>query len=365
LDSGYMTEGPVTREFEAAIAGYVGCPHAIAVTSCTTGLEIALRAAGIGPGDEVIVPDYTHPATAAVVAIVGATIVLVDVDPETMLIDYDAAEAAITSRTRALLPVSQFGNPLDYDRLDALRGANNLVVIEDAACALGAEYKGNKVGSQADVAVFSCHPRKFITTGEGGIVVTNNDELAKCMQSYKNFGIGRADSRAGARFERFGTNYKMSDILAAVGISQMEHIDEMLARRQELARNYARFLRDHEQIRLPVTTAGGTHSYQTFCVLIDNRDHVLTELRSQGIEVQIGTYALHRHRAYVNGSQCRHAGGLAGSDTAFERCLALPLSHTLTAAEQEEVLSGLDKLAKTTEVNARNDSGSDTPWPKV
>ena len=231
LDSGYLTEGPVTREFEQALRDYLGCGYALAVTSCTTGLELALRALSIGPGDEVIIPDYTYPATADVVAIVGATIVLVDIDRETMLIDYDALEAAITPKTRAVIPVSLFGNPLDYDRLRAIKEKYGLYLVEDAACALGAEFRGVKVGNQADISVFSFHPRKFITTGEGGLITTNNPIWHDWMDSYKHFGMGAAGSRLTTNFVQIGTNYKLSNLLAAVGLGQMARIEALLSRR--------------------------------------------------------------------------------------------------------------------------------------
>ena len=195
LDSGYLTEGPVTRALEDAIREFTGCSYAVAVCNCTVGLEMGLRAMGIGPGDEVIVPDYTYPATASVVEIVGAKIVIVDVDKETMLINYDAMEGAITSRTKAIIPVSIFGNPLDYNRLNKIKEEHSVYILEDAACSIGAEYDGVRVGNLADISVFSLHPRKFITTGEGGVITTNNPQWAKWMNSYKHFGIGHNGSR--------------------------------------------------------------------------------------------------------------------------------------------------------------------------
>ena len=185
LDSGYLTEGAATRELENSFRDYVGCKYALAVCNCTVGLEMALRAMRVGPGDEVIVPDYTYPATASVVEIVGARIILVDVDPRSMLIDYEAVERAITDKTRAIIPVSIFGNPLDYQRLTRIKEKYNIFIVEDAACSIGAEFKGTKVGNLADISVFSLHPRKFITTGEGGIVTTNNEKWARWMDSYK------------------------------------------------------------------------------------------------------------------------------------------------------------------------------------
>jgi dTDP-4-amino-4,6-dideoxygalactose transaminase len=330
LDSGYLTEGPVTKEFENAVRRYVGCKHAIAVTSCTTGLEMALRVLGVGPGDEVIVPDYTYPATADVVAIVGATVVIVDVSPKTMLIDYEALEAAITDKTKAVIPVSLFGNPLDWGRLNEIKMRHNLYMIEDAACSLGAEYKGIKVGNLCDISVFSHHPRKFITTGEGGTITTNNDEWYDWMESYKHFGMGASPTRESTVFSRIGTNYKLSNLLAAVGLGQMSHIDELLDKRIELADRYRELLSGGKGIEFPRTTPGGKHSYQSFCVLVEDRDRILKEMRSHGIEVQIGTYALHMHPAFAEKTNIRHHASLAGSRYVYENCLALPLYHELS-----------------------------------
>jgi perosamine synthetase len=343
LDSGYLTEGPVTREFEEAVRCYLDCRYALAVTSCTTGLEIALRALGIGPGDEVIVPDYTYPATADVVAIVGATTVIVDISPDTLLIDYDAVEQAVTPRTKAVIPVSLFGNPLNYDRLKAIKEKYGVFLLEDAACALGAEFNGQKAGTQADISVFSFHPRKFITTGEGGIITTNNPEWAWWMDSYKHFGMAAPGARVSTSFERIGTNYKLSNLLAAVGLCQMHDIEALLARRIELSEHYLTLLGDHPRVTFTRVTAGGKHSRQSFCISIDNRDAVMHEMREIGIEVQIGTYALHMHPAFAPGELCRVAGNLATSRAAFDHCLVLPLFHQLTRGDQEIVVRELTK----------------------
>ena len=252
LDSGYLTEGPVTREFESKLKEFIGCENLIAVTSATTGLEIALRALNIGPGDEVIVPDYTYPATASVVPIVGAKAIIVDIHKEDMLIDYDKIEAAITEKTKAIIPVSLFGAPLDYERLIAIKVKHNLYIVEDAACSIGAQYKGTKIGCLADITVFSLHPRKFITTGEGGIVTTNDDQLGKWMDSYKHFGMNMdGSSREGIQFDIIGTNYKLSNLQTAVGLGQLQHIDDLLSKRIELANNYKKIIKNIEGINLP------------------------------------------------------------------------------------------------------------------
>jgi len=340
LDSGFLTEGPVTRQFEEAVASYIGVSHAIAFTSCTTGLETALRVAGIGAGDEVIVPDYTYPATANAVKIVGAVPVIVDVDPRTLLMDYDKMEEAISANTKAVIPVSLFGNPLDFDRLMMVKERYGLLIIEDAACALGSSFMGRKTGGWSDMTVFSFHPRKFITTGEGGMVTTQNAQWAEAMHQYKHFGIGKSAGREEMVFQETGTNYKMSNILAAVGLAQMEKIDDLLNERMLLAENYRKLLHGNQKIRIPETTGNGTHSYQSFAVFVPDRDRVMRQMRAEGIEVQIGTYALHQHPAFQQRG-VRLRGQYPGSIRAWEETLVLPMFHSMTSAGQTEVVQKL------------------------
>lgn len=341
LDSGHLTEGPVTGEFESVCRDYIGCEHVIAVSSCTVGLEMALRCLNIGPGDEVIVPDYTYPATADVVAIVGAKIVLVDVTPETMLIDYDALESAIGPRTKAVIPVSLFGNPLDYIKLEAIKEKYGIHIVEDAAGAMGAEYLGKRVGNQANITVFSLHPRKFITTGEGGLITTNDDNWASWLTSYKKFGLRPSDQTPGSAFAMIGSNFKLSDVLGAIGLGQMKHVNELLSRRRELAANYISLLTGVEGIRIPGITMDGTHSYQSFCIFVEKRDDILEDLRCAGIEVQIGTYGLHKEPAFSESRLCELRGDMAGSDYVYGHCLTLPLYHSMSAKDQEEVVNAV------------------------
>jgi len=341
LDSGYLTEGPVTKAFEKVCREYVGCRHAVSVSNCTVGLETALRALNVGPGDEVIVPDYTYPATADVVNIVGAEIVLVDISPEDMLIDYDALEAAISDRTKAVIPVSLFGYPLNWSRLNRIKEKHRLFIIEDAACSLGAEYQGKKVGSQADISVFSLHPRKFITTGEGGLISTNNSEWAEWMNSYKHFGMRTENDRQHVAFDRIGSNYKLSNVLAAIGLGQMKQINDLLERRQKLAERYIQLLSTQPKIRLPVKVPYGKHSYQSFCIFTDSRDRIIQKMREADIETQIGTYSLHLQNAFKNNAACRISGNLSNSKYAFNHCLTLPLYHELSFENQERVVDRL------------------------
>jgi perosamine synthetase len=345
LDSGFLTEGPITAQFERAVANFLGVKHTVAFTSCTTGLETALRVAGIGPGDEVIVPDFTYPATAHAVNIVGATAVIVDVDPETMLMDFRKMEEAISPVTKAVVPVSLFGNPLDHIRLQEIKDHYEVLIIEDGACALGSSFNGQKTGVWSDMTVFSFHPRKFITTGEGGMVTTQNADWAEALNSYKHFGMGLSPDRKETVFLSKGSNYKMSNILAAVGLAQMEVIDDLLNKRRALANRYIELLAGHEKISVQKTTGNGCHSYQSFAVLVPGRDKVMKQLRDLGIEVQIGTFALHQHPAFQDGG-VRLRGQYPGSIRAFEETLVLPMYHAMTDVEQDEVVEKLKECVE-------------------
>lgn len=345
LDSGHLTEGAATRELEALVAEASGSRYGIAVTSCTVGLETALRNLGVGPGDEVIVPDYTFPATAQAVLAVGALPVIVDIDPETMLMDMDACEKAVTPKTKAVIPVSLFGNPLNGQQLESLRERHRIFIVEDAACALGGSHNGRPSGRVADVAVFSFHPRKLITTGEGGMIVTDDVDLADLMRSYLHFGqdMNAAVARESVSFVRQGTNGKLSSLQAILGVVQMRHFPEIKAVRERRAARYTALLADVDGVELPKVTEGGEHAWQSFCVFVNERDRVLHAMREQGVEVQIGTYSLSAH-AYFRDA-CRCVGQLDNSRQVFDSCLALPLYHDMTDEEQDRVVA---VLAETT-----------------
>ena len=322
----------------------MGSQYALPVSNCTVGLELALRAMDIGPGDEVIIPDYTYPATGDAVQIVGAKAVIVDIDPETCLIDYMALENAFTPQTRAVIPVSLFGNPLDYERLNRIKEKFNIFILEDAACSLGARYDGICVGNLADISVFSLHPRKFITTGEGGVITTDNTEWAAWMESYKHFGMDNNTERVVAQFERIGTNYKLSNIQAAVGLVQMRHIDMLLAKRAEIAKRYNDLLQNAPGVSFLKITPKGTHSWQSYCIFVENPHQVIVKLGERGIETQIGTYSLHMHRAFHENPNCQIIGDMPGSRYAFEHCLCLPLYHEMNEETQEFVVQELAKV---------------------
>lgn len=326
LESGMLTMGPKVEAFEAEVARACEVSHAFAVTSGTAALHLAVLAFGLQPGDEVLVPAYTFPATANVVALCGLKPVLVDVDPETM--NLDPAKLEVGPRTKLLLGVHLFGRPLPLHELP-----DDLPLLEDAAGALGARYRGRACGGLGVAGCLSFHPRKIVTTGEGGAVTTSDDAFADAVRQMRNHGwrsISPPDMPAP------GLNYRLSDILCAVGIPQMRRLDELLAVRTRIADGYSERLA-HLDVLLPRADDGDVHGWQAYVIQLDDRDRVLQELRAQGIEAQIGTYALNLLGAYAG-------DGFPGATRVFERALALPFHTKLTEGELDRVAAALDKL---------------------
>ena len=325
LESGLLTMGPKVAEFESELARVCERPHAVAVSSGTAALHLAVLALGIGEGDEVLVPAFTFPATANVVALAGARPVLVDVDPETMNLDPAHVDAAVTRRTCAVLAVHLFGRPLDWEALmDVVPPP--VAVIEDAAGALGARHRGRPCGSLGLAACLSFHPRKVVTTGEGGAVVCADEELADAVRRLRHHGI---EPRGAFDIRLPGFNYRLADLLCAVGIPQLQRLDELLAARRGIAEGYAERLEGI--VELPTVGEGDTHGWQAYVVRVDRRDEVLRALREQGVEAQIGTYAVHRLSAY------RDQGPFPGADACFERGLALPLHSELDESDLDRI----------------------------
>jgi dTDP-4-amino-4,6-dideoxygalactose transaminase len=329
VETGQLTMGPKVAEFERLLAEACGTADAVAVSSGTAALHLAVLALGIGPGDDVLVPAYTFPATANVVALAGARPVLVDVDPETMNLDPGAAHAAVTTRTKAVLAVHLFGRPA---RLEELPG---LPVLEDAAGALGAERGGRRCGSLGVLGCLSFHPRKIVTTGEGGAVTTSDPAVAEAVRSLRHHGWSPSD-----RYDdmpRAAFNYRLPDLLCALALPQLRRLEELLAARERLARGYEERLADLPLV-LPRADDGDRHGLQAYVVQVDGRDRVMEGLRAEGIQCQIGTYALHRLGAY------REQGAFPGADAAYERALALPLHSKLTDGELDRVADALRRL---------------------
>lgn len=323
LETGMLTMGPKVAEFEAEIARICEVEHALAVTSGTAALHLAVLALGLEPGDEVLVPAYTFPATANVVALAGLRPVLVDVDPETMNID--PAKIEVGPRTKLLLGVHLFGRPLPLHELP------DLPLLEDAAGALGARYRGRACGGLGVAGCLSFHPRKIVTTGEGGAVTTDDAALADAVRELRNHGWR---SLVPPDMPAPGLNYRLSDILCAVGIPQARRIDELLAARTRIAEGYAERLRDLP-VLLPRADEGDVHGWQAYVVQVAERDRVLAALRAQEIEAQIGTYSLALLSAYAD------QGAFPGARTVFERSLALPFHTRLTESDLDRVAAAL------------------------
>ncbi|NIO21597.1 MAG: aminotransferase class I/II-fold pyridoxal phosphate-dependent enzyme [Candidatus Aenigmarchaeota archaeon] len=339
LGSGYMTEGPITKKFEENFAAYVGAKHGIATTSCTTALELALKVLNVGPGDEVIAPDFTYPITAGVAVLVGAKPVVVDVDLESYNVTADRIKEAITEKTKCIVPVSEFGNPLDCEVYE-IGKAQGIPVVEDAACSCGAEINGKKVGTFADITCFSFHPRKVITTGEGGMITTDNDEFAKKLRALKKFGIEDGE------FKYWGTNYKMSNVLSAIGLAQLEKIEDIIQMRIEKAEKYNELLEEIEGIKTPTVRGGTRHVFQSYVVYLE-RNGVRNELRKhlaeKGIETQIGTYALHLQPCFTG---VERKGSLENSENLFNNLLTLPLHHELSLGNQKCVCEAISEFLR-------------------
>ena len=327
LESGMLTMGEKVAELEAELARACEVEYTVAVSSGTAAIHLAVLALGIGPGDEVIVPAYTFPATANVVALAGARPVLVDVDRETF--NLDPAQVEITPRRKAILPVHLFGRPARLEELP------DVPLIEDAAGALGARHRGHACGGLGVAGCLSFHPRKIVTTGEGGAVTTGDAELAERVRSLRHHGWSPSnaydDMPAGA------FNYRLSDILCAVGIPQVRRLDELLVGRERIAAGYTERLR-HLPVLLPEADEGDRHGWQAYVIQLDRRDEAMAALRAQGIQCQIGTYALHRLSAY------RDQGSFPGADACFERALALPFHTRLTDGELDRVAGVLDMV---------------------
>jgi len=323
LESGMLTMGPRVAELESELARACEVEHAVAVSSGTAALHLAVLALGLRPGDEVLVPAYTFPATANVVALAGLRPVLVDVDPVTM--NVDPARLSVGPRTRAILAVHLFGRPARVEELP------DLPLLEDAAGALGARRRGRACGGIGLAGCLSFHPRKIVTTGEGGAVTTSDSTLADAVRQLRHHGWRPPEN---ADMPVPGLNYRLSDVLCAIGIPQVRRLDDLLAARTRIAAGYDERLRDLP-VTLPRADDGDVHGWQAYVVQVDDRDRVLRELRAQGIEAQIGTYALHLLSAY------RDAGDFPGARSAFERALALPFHTRLADGDLDRVAEAL------------------------
>lgn len=359
LNSGWLVQGPKVQEFEDAWSEFTLSANSVAVTSCTTALHLSLAALGFGPDDEAIVPAFTWISTANVVEHLGGRVVFCDIDPLTFNIDVNKIEEKITSKTKAILPVHLFGLAANMDAINKIAKDNNLWVIEDAACGFGAKYKGSHVGTLGDTGCFSFHPRKAITTGEGGMVTTSNDDLADKIRCLRDHGATMSDLQRhlGAKpylladHPEAGYNQRMTDIQAAIGVAQMNRAEEIIAERRQLAKKYDSEFQNIEWLRIPQYSSDYEHGYQSYpCmfkpneVCIDNVKKLNNErniwmefLQYKGISTRPATHAVHMLSYYKNKYQIKDED-FPNAYMANECSISLPLFHGMKKEEQMYII---------------------------
>ena len=343
--SGWLSgAGPTCREFEERFASVAGTQHALATSNCGSALHLGLQVLGAGPGDEVIVGDYTFPATGHSVVWTGAKPVFADIRPDIWTVDPDAVEASITARTVGILAVDVFGQSADYDELRAIADKHGLWLMEDAACSAGASYKGRAAGSLADVATFSFHGRKGITAGEGGALTTDDDALAEHARKLHTYGIAPALSREGSTdlpipsFDEAGYNYRLSDVAAGIMLAQLDRLPTLVARRGAIAAAYAERLAPLEGVQAPVYLDDRVHPWQSYVITLDadiDRGRVVSHLRGNGVQCNFGTYASHIQPVYG------FEGSLPISADLFTRHLAIPMHANLEDSDVDRVVEVL------------------------
>lgn len=356
LMTGWLTQGPKVAAFEKAFAERHNVRHALAVTSCTTGLHLALAGLEIGEGDEVIVPAFTWVATANVVLYCNATPVFVDVDPYTYNLDISQVAAKVTAKTKAIIAVHLFGHCID---IDALRKAlpAHVKIIEDAACAAGSDWKGRPAGSLGDVGVFSFHPRKSVTTGEGGMVTTNDNDLVERMDQMRNHGasISEEQRHNGARpyllpdFNLLGFNYRMTDLQGAVGIVQLSKLDKFIDERARWASFYNEALKDISWLRTPTPDNTSRHGWQAYVTYVDPkkapkpRNDIMQDLQSAGISTRPGTHAVHMLGYYKERFGIKPED-MPGARDCNNNTMAIPLHNRMTEDDYHYVVNTLKSI---------------------
>ena len=357
LRSDWLTTGPKVAEFERAFADFVGTREAVAVSNGTAALHTAMYAAGIGPGDEVIVPAMTFAASANCVVFQGGTPVFADVDPDTLLLDPAQVEAKITPRTKAIIAVDYTGQPCDYDVLRAIADRHGLILVDDACHALGGSYRGRPVGTLADLNTFSFHPVKHITTGEGGMIATDDPDLARRMRVFRNHGITtdhRQREQQGSWFYEMvdlGYNYRLTDIQCALGLSQLCKLPGWVARRQEIAGRYDAAFAEMPTVRPLGVREDVSHAYHLYIVRLDvaqlraARAEVFAALRAEGIGVNVHYIPVHLHPFY----QERFGTGPGlwpVTEAAYEQILSLPIFPRMSDADVEDVITAVRKVVE-------------------
>lgn len=355
--SGWVTQGPEVAAFESELATYVGAPHAVAVSSCTTALHLALLVAGVRPGDEVITVSHSFIATANAIRYCGAIPVFVDIDPQTLNIDSTLVAGAITEKTRAILAVHQVGLPCDLDQLATIARRHAIPLVEDAACAIGSEYRGERIGkSHGDIACFSLHPRKLLTTGDGGMITTANADWDRELRLLRQHGMNVSDAvrhkSAEVIFESYpvlGFNYRLTDIQAAVGRVQLARLHAQITRRRELAARYAALL-EEKGIVPPHEPPHVRTNWQSYVLRLPHRakqKQVMQSMLDDGVSTRRGVMCAHREGAYA-GDVWRAGSTLAESERAQDECIVLPLFAQMTDEEQTRVVDSLARALHST-----------------
>lgn len=356
LNSGWITQGPKVTAFENRFAEIHGASHALAVTSCTTGLHLILAGLGIGPGDEVIVPAFTWVSTANVILYCGATPVFVDVEADTHNISVSEVAKAVTSKTKAVMAVHLFGLCADIDGLRSVL-PDHVKIIEDAACAAGASYKGQMAGTLGDAAAFSFHPRKSITTGEGGMVTTNDAALGEVMNKLRNHGaeISEEQRHHGPRpyilpeFNFLGYNYRMTDLQGAVGVVQIEKLQTLIAERQKWARYYVQALEEIDWLSMPVGAGEMHHALQAFVTRIHpdkapmSRNDIMDKLMLLGIATRPGTHAVHM-LGYYQQSFGFHEDDFPNAKLSDTQSMAIPLHNKMNQEDFDHVIAAIRSI---------------------
>jgi len=343
LESGQLVQGDSVQTLETLIADYVGVEHAVAVSSGTATLHLALLALGVGHGDEVIIPAFSYVATANVVELVGAKPVFIDICLDSFNFDPKLLEDAITKRTRAIMPVHEFGFPADMGRVLALAKKYDIPVIEDAACALGSEWRGRKVGSIGNVGSFSLHPRKAVTSGEGGILTTNDSELASFFRVMRNHGLSIIDQKM--ECVAAGFNYRMTDIQASLVVGQIERISEIQEKRERIVARYDAELVDRWFIK-PTMPKEGKTSWQSYHILLKDsvdRHRFFEYLKQQQIGANYGAQCIPSQRYYQNKYQYQ-ASQFSNATRAFTKGVVLPLFNSMTDAQIIHVISAVNSF---------------------
>lgn len=354
IASGWVAQGPRVAAFEAAYAERMGAAHAVAVSSCTTALHLSLVAAGVGAGDEVVVPSFSFIATANAVVHAGAVPVFADVDAATGNVTGDSVAAVLTGRTRAVVAVDQGGMPVDLDDVRAVCDPRGITVVEDSACGAGSTYKGRPVGAGAELTAWSFHPRKILTTGEGGMVTSSREDWAVRMRRLREHAMSvsaaerhRSVLAPAEEYVEVGFNYRMTDLQAAVGLVQLGRLDAIVARRRELAARYTAALADVPGLRPVADPSWGTTNFQSFWVEVGegyplDREGLLAHLAGHGISARRGIMAAHRQPAYAGHP---HAP-LPVTERLTDNTLILPLFHQMTDGEFDRVVDAVRAPAR-------------------